>query len=124
MKIEELLQRKNKIQGELDRLGIEIREAKAIVLKEIKVYIKAFDISCAEIKGIYDELNPTQAGLATKGAKKIRAGRKGFKYHDAKNGKWYNGYSPIPKWFDLTKADQYLVKGQTHSSLVTKALNK
>ena len=128
MKIEELIQRKNKLQEESDRLGGQIRDAKVLVLKEIKLYIKEFDISFNELKGIFDELYLVTAlgtTLAPKDAKKAAVGdRKGFKYHDAKNGKWYNGYTPIPKWFDLSKADQYLVKGQSHSSLVKKALSK
>ena len=125
MKIDEILQRKQLLQEEFDRLANEIRDAKVLVLKEIKNYVKEFNVSFAEIKDLYDELNLSTALVQVVTPKeKPPTNRKGYKYYNAKNGKWFNGYQKFPKWFDLTKADQYLISGQTHAPMVKKALSE
>lgn len=122
MKIDEFLSKKAKLQAQLDELQAELSQAKILVLEEIKKYIQEFNITFIEVQDIYRSLNLSTAVIKTAPVKPPVADRKGYIYYNALNGKWYNGYNAIPKWFDLAKADSYLVAGKNHTPLVVQAI--
>lgn len=123
MKIDDFLVKKAKLQQQLEDLQEELASAKVVVLEEMKKYIKEFDITFIEIEAIYKSLNLSTALIQVVTPKaKNTPDRKGYTYYNQNNGKWFNGYQAIPKWFDLAKADQYLVPGKTHTPLVKQAI--
>jgi hypothetical protein len=116
MTIDEILKRRQVLQIELDDLAVEVSKAKNQVLEQIRGYIKEFNISLAEVKNLY-VVQPTKR-------KRTEVDRTKYPYYSAKLNKWFNGYQKIPGWFDLSRADEYLVNGKKHTSYIANALAK
>lgn len=130
MKAAEFLSKKAELQKQLDELSDQLADIRDAVMLEIGAYIPQFNITLDELKKFYA---PTQAvSVAVK--KKRKPGepnkpagevdRKNYVYFDKEHNRWFNGHTSIPKWFDLTKADGYLVAGKKHTNKVLKAIDE
>ena len=97
MKLDDILKRKLDLQSQLDSLRDELVAAKGAVIEEISLYIKEFNITFIEMKDIYEKLNLSTALIQIVTPKeKVPNQRKGYKYFNRNNGRWFNGYQTIP----------------------------
>ena len=122
MKIDEFLAKKSALQAQLDELGKQLDDIRLDALIEIKKYISEFDISFIQMQQIYESLNLSTATIQVIKPKSSIPDRKGYNYFNSGNRKWFNGYNAIPKWFDLNKADSYLIAVKAHTPLVIQAI--
>jgi hypothetical protein len=128
MKIDEFLARKANLQEQLDALNAELAIAKAKVIGEFGQYISEFNITFAEIEQVFRSLNlptavvPQSTGGKKRGRKAHQSSERELPYRDPVTGKQYNGYNPLPAWFDINRADSYLLPGKTHLGKVKKEL--
>lgn len=120
MNIEDVLQRKQALQAQLHDLSGDIEKAKAAVLKQFASYSKEFDITLAQVKALYESA-PAPAP-APKAKPPVASPARKERYYCEKLNKWFSGYQHIPAWFDISKADTYLLPGKIHSPLVKKAM--
>ena len=128
MKIDDFLARKANLQEQLDALNAELASAKAKVIEEFKQYISEFNITFTEIEQVFRALKlPTspvklELGGSKRGRKPHKSSDRELAYKDPTSGRQYNGYNPIPSWFDIGRADSYLLPGKEHLGKVKKAL--
>jgi hypothetical protein len=129
MKAAEFLSKKVELQKQLDELSDQLADIRNAVVLEIGAYIPQFNITLDELKKFYAPVQVTVAsakkgrkpGATNKPAGEVN--RKNYAYFDKENNRWFNGHTTIPKWFDLTKADSYLVPGKKHTNKVLKAID-
>ena len=120
MHIEEFLAKKSALEKELADVKTKLSQAKAHVLEEFKKCISEFEIELFEVQGLFGK--PVVAKTAGRPPKKADKKPLGHPYYCKDTGKSYGGVNPVPQWFDLSKADLYLVPGRTHTARVLKAL--
>jgi len=126
--IRDILDQKNRLKEQLDQVQKELEGNKSAAINEIRMYIRELNISFIEMESIYRQEGLSVALIQVIKPKGIisetKVDRNRYVYRCPLTGRWYNGYTKLPKWFDLSKADTYVLPNKKHTPKIARLLQE